>query len=125
MGVYIEQIYATCETYSYDGNNRDFCFGLYMNAKCYKEFARKYCERCDEFNAFEKYVNDYIISIENGECSKNPSQPCDSNSSTITIPITMPTTIAGPTIWTTPSNSDPNTTTTQPESTTAKDSCDS
>jgi hypothetical protein len=111
-----------------------------MSSKCYKEFARKYCERCDEFNAFEKYVNDFIISIENGICSNYPSQPCDSST------ITTSTTIAGSTNLTTPSYPFPSTATatatatrpesttvtqpesttaTRPESTTAKDNCDS
>ncbi len=140
MEVYVEEISATCETYSYDGSNKDFCFALYMSSKCYKEFARKYCERCDEFNAFEKYVNDFIISIENGICSNYPSQPCDSST------ITTSTTIAGSTNLTTPSYPFPSTATatatatrpesttvtqpesttaTRPESTTAKDNCDS
>jgi hypothetical protein len=125
MEVYVEEISATCETYSYDGSNKDFCFALYMSSKCYKEFARKYCERCDEFNAFEKFVNDFIISIENRICSNYPSQQCDSNSSTVTTS----TTIAGSTNLTTPSYPFPSTattaTTTRPESITAKDNCDS
>jgi hypothetical protein len=98
--------------------------------------------KCNEFNAFEKYVNDYIIELENGGCSDYPSQPCDSNSNTSTTstasagstnwtipssshPNTTSTTNAFPTFWTTPSSSDPNTTTTRPESTTVNESCDS
>ncbi len=108
LKVHIEEIEATCGTYRYDGSLRDFCFGLYMNVKCYKEFARKFCERCDEFNAFEIYANDYIISIENEVCSYYPSQPCDSNF----ITSSASSTITGPTPWTTPSYPDPSTTTT-------------
>ncbi len=102
-----EEILKACQISkvgAYDQMN--WCWDQYIGLKCEKEYARKYCQQCDLFYAFEIYINDYIAYHENGECIDYPSQQCRKNSTSETITDLSPmtslesTTMSSTDVWT-------------------------
>jgi len=81
------EIEATCVAYYIPGDQENYCWAKYIVIRCLKEYARKNCKQCDQFNATAKYIEDYISYIENEECKGYPSNPCNSESTTTSISV--------------------------------------
>jgi hypothetical protein len=71
-----EEFNNTCDIYSDYEYQESFCWAQYIKFRCFKEIARKYCQPCNLFEAYENYTNAYINYMESRWCHQYPSHPC-------------------------------------------------
>jgi hypothetical protein len=70
-----EEFNNTCDIYIDSEYQESFCWAQYIKFRCFKEIARKYCQPCNLFEAYENYTNAYINYMESRWCHQYPSHP--------------------------------------------------